>query len=434
MSSRWRRRLLSQLPLLLLTLGSVYALASWNWCGPWDERAPSLLAQVRAQGPLRAGAARVPLKPPYPVEVAGYGLPFPEAKGAVLAPQARAVVLAVGDVKVGLVSLELMLVPDALVARVRQRAEDLGLQGVAVVATHTHSSLGGYDARWVPQLMGTGHFREEVLDAVVAGASEALHQAASRLTGVSLEVGEASDPKLVRARSGGEAPDGHLTRAVLRGAQGPVAELLLFAAHPTLVARKQPVVDPDWPGRLSQLREERGGVTLVLQGASGNVSVIADEGVGEEKLAAYARAVSLLAERATPQGSASPVLGFARVDVALPRPDASRLVPALSRAAGDNLLCASSARTVEVGALKLGPLEWLLMPGEPTVGVGMGLVRRTGATGVLGLVDGYVGYVETPEQVRAGGGEARRQYFGAPLGERLGAGAERAAQAAGFTP
>jgi neutral ceramidase len=44
-----------------------------------------------------------------------------------------------------------------------------------------------------------------------------------------------------------------------------------------------------------------------------------------------------------------------------------------------------------------------------------------------------VGYVDTPERVEAREGEARRQYFSPSLLERLGAGAELAAEAAGFT-
>jgi neutral ceramidase len=433
MSPRWRRLLRSLLLLTLLTIGSAYALASWNWCGRWDERAPVVLEQARAEGPLRAGAAKVPLAPPYPVVVAGYSPPRSEAWQANPPPQARAVVLAAGNVKVGLVSLELLLVPEELVAAVRERAADLGLQGLVVVATHAHSSFGGYDARLVSQLAGTGRYRKSALEAAVAGASEALHQAAARLTDVTLEVGEAREPGLVRSRSGGEEPEGALTRAVLRGGAGPVAELLVFSAHPTLVPRRGTVVDPDWPGRLSLLREERGGVALVLQGAAGNVSVAFDEGEGMEKVGAYARAVAGLAERAVPAAAGSSRLGFARAEVALPRPDASRLVPSYSRAAGDNFLCASSSRTAEVGALVLGPLELLVLPGEPTVGAGVALARRTGATGVLGLADGYVGYVDTPERVTAGEGEARRQYFGPALLDRLGTGVEVAAQAAGFT-
>ncbi|MFY0573110.1 hypothetical protein ACN28S_00905 [Cystobacter fuscus] len=108
--------------------------------------------------------------------MAGYGLPLPEAARAGLAPRARAVVLAAGDMKVGLVSLELMLVPDALVAAVRERTASLGLGAVVVVATHTHSSFGGYDARLAAQLGGTGRFREASLKAAVEGASEALRR------------------------------------------------------------------------------------------------------------------------------------------------------------------------------------------------------------------------------------------------------------------
>ncbi|PTL76455.1 neutral/alkaline non-lysosomal ceramidase N-terminal domain-containing protein [Vitiosangium sp. GDMCC 1.1324] len=434
MSSRWRRLLRSLLPLALLTIGSAYALASWNWCGRWPERAPVVLGKVSAEGPLRAGAARVALAPPYPVVVAGYRPPRPEASQADPVPQARAVVLGAGDVKVGLVSLELLLVPDELVAAVRERTADLGLQDVVVVATHAHSSFGGYDPRMVSQIAGTGRFRKAALEAAVAGATEALRQAAARLTDVTLEVGEAKDSVLVRSRAGGEIPDGTLTRAVLRGAEGRVAELLVFAAHPTVVPRDRAFVDPDWPGRLSVLREEQGGVVMVLQGAGGNVSVSYGEGEGVVRALSFARAVSGLAERAVPAPVGSSRLAFTRVEVALPRPDSSRLVPAFSRAAGDNFLCASSSRTAEVGALMLGPLELVLMPGEPTVGSGAVLVRRTGASGVLGLADGYVGYVETPEKIQEGAGEAHRQYFGPTLLERLGAGAEMAARAAGFTP
>ncbi len=432
MASR-RRLLRTLLPLVLLNVGAAYALASWNWCGRWTESAPVLLAEARAEGPLRAGAAKVPLTPPYPVVVAGYPPPRPDASKGEPVPQARAVVLAAGDIKVGLVSLELLLVPDALVAAVRERVADLGLHGVVVLATHAHSSFGGYDARLMAQLAGTGRFREEALEAVVSGADTALREAAARLTEVTLEVGEAHEPGFVRSRSGGEAPEGTLTRALLRGAEGPVAELLLYAAHPTLVPRKRALVDSDWPGRLSQLREEQGGVALVVQESVGNVSVAFSEGEGVERVEAFARAVAGLADTAKPVVAEAPRLAFSRVEVALPRPDASRLVPSFSRAAGDNFICASSSRKAEVGALVLGPLELLLLPGEPTVGAGDALLERTGATGVLGLADGYVGYVELPERVTAGEGEARRQYFAPALLDRLGAGAEFAARAVGVT-
>jgi hypothetical protein len=108
-------------------------------------------------------------------------------------------------------------------------------------------------------------------------------------------------------------------------------------------------------------------------------------------------------------------------------------VPGFTRAAGNNLLCHSSPRVAEVTALALGPLEWLGVPGEPTTGAGAELARRTGATRVLGLTDGYLGYIETADLVKEGQGESRRQYFGPGLLERLGTAAELAAGTAGFS-
>ncbi|HYI01114.1 hypothetical protein [Hyalangium sp.] len=430
-----RRYLRSLLPFALLTAGAAYALASWNWCGRWEESAPVLRGQARAEGALRAGAAKVVLPPPFPVVVAGYPPPRPNASQADPPLHARAVILQAGETRVGLVSLELLSVTGPMVAQIRERASDLGLHGVLVFASHTHSSFGGYDGRLVAQLVGTGRYRESAVDTAVSAASEALHQAAAALADVTLEVGRAAEPGLVLTRSGGETPDGALTRVVLRGASSPVAELLLFAAHPTMVPRQREYVDPDYPGRLSELREAQGGVVLVLQGAVGNASVAFNEGQGVERATAFAQALSGLVDRASPMATPGPTrLAVARAEVALPRPDASRLVPVLTRAAGDNFLCHSAARVAEVSALALGPLELITLPGEPTTGAGQVLAGRTGATGVLGLSGDYLGYMETPELVAQGAGESRRQYYGSSLLERLGAAAQLAAEAAGFTP
>lgn len=432
MASR-RNFLRSLVPMALLTTGAAYAVASWNWCGRWEERAPVLLGQVHAEGPLRAGAAKVALTPPFPVVVAGYAPPRPEARQSDPPLHARAVVLSAGDVRVGLVSLEMLSAPASVVDGIRQRAADLGLQGVIVFATHTHSSFGGFDERLMAQLAGTGRFRPQAVEAAVSAGSEALHKAAANLTDVTLEVGDAREPGFVYTRTGGEIPDGDLSRVVLRGASGPVAEVMVFGAHPTLIPRERAFVDPDYPGRLSELHEAKGGVTLVLQGAAGNASVAYSEGQGVARSAAFAQALAGLAEKAELKPTPGPVrLAWARAEVTLPKPDATRLVPSFARNAGNNFLCQSAPHQTEVSALAVGPLELLMMPAEPTVGAGAVLRGRTGATHVLGLSDGYIGYVDTPDRVEGGSGESLRQYFGAVLLDKLGAGAQLASEAAGF--
>jgi hypothetical protein len=66
------------------------------------------------------------------------------------------------------------------------------------------------------------------------------------------------------------------------------------------------------------------------------------------------------------------------------------------------------------------------------VGASQVLIRRTGATRVLGLAEDYLGYVETPELVARATGESKRQYYGPRLLEDLGAAAQLAAETAGF--
>ena len=57
----------------------------------------------------------------------------------------------------GLVSVELLTLPASLVDAVRGAVAELGLAGCWVIATHAHSSLGGYDAGLVSRAGGHRH-------------------------------------------------------------------------------------------------------------------------------------------------------------------------------------------------------------------------------------------------------------------------------------
>src|SRR5262245_5192132 len=68
-----RRRLLVAGLALLFVMGGAYALASWDWCGPWAEAPAVMEASAVDHGPLRAGAARTSVTVPFPIVSAGYG-------------------------------------------------------------------------------------------------------------------------------------------------------------------------------------------------------------------------------------------------------------------------------------------------------------------------------------------------------------------------
>src|SRR5579871_1987208 len=413
MASRRRRGLHFWGPVVLLLIGGAYALASGNWCGEWTVTPPHLEASGWAQGPLRVGAARVPIHPPFPVVVAGYGgLGRPTAERAERPLEARALVLEAESVKVAWLELDVLTIPEHLVQRLRERVRGSGYGAVWVVASHTHSGMGGYDPRWLSELAGTGRFREDALAALIDAGSRALAAAEASPVPVTLAWGEQTFPERVASRDEGDAYDARFTRLVFLGVSGPVAELDVVASHPTLVPRTQPAVDPDYPGRVMDAAD--GGVRLLVQGAVGNASA-----PNTPTVDGYA-ALILDALSRTP---VSPVegapLGFARVRAALPKPDSSRLVPGFARKAGDNFLCASAPRSAEVDALRIGPVVLLSLPGEPTFDAALPLEGAAKATRLVSVANGYLGYVDTPAHLAAAHGEAKKQYFGPELLEVL---------------
>ncbi|MFL5321703.1 MAG: hypothetical protein ACJ790_18720, partial [Myxococcaceae bacterium] len=232
-------------------------------------------------------------------------------------------------------------------------------------------------------------------------------------------------PELVNDRSEGVKPKGDLVHVVFRelaaadaGTAGIAAQWILFGAHPTNVTRGTTELDADFPGFLSRSLEEKGsGPALFLQLAVGNASSVAD---GEHLTRAQNFADRL--EKGLSSVALSPVaeprLSFSRVEVPLPRVDAKRLVPGFFQRAGGNFLCRSAPADATVEGLQLGPLRMISIPGEVTEGAAEQFENASRGYPVS-LVNGYVGYVETPELVEKKLGESKRQYFDSTLLKKL---------------
>lgn len=418
-----RRKWLRGLGVVLLLLGVAWAWASVDRCGAWSPAPAALAGLGRAAGPLRVGAAVVAVSPAYPVTVGGYGPPRGTATSAVAPVSARALVLEAGGQPVALVAVDTLLVTAALADAVQA---DAGLP-VWLVATHTHSSLGGYDARLAVEVAALGAYRAQDEAAVADAAKAAVAQARARLAPVRFEVSTIEAQGLSVARSGPVAEQS-LTRVRFLGEAGPVAQWLVLSAHPTLVPRRGDALDPDWPGRLAAREEQDGGpVTLVMQGAGGNASV--DRATASTPQA-FAEAVGAALKTIPPtptQDSAE--LAWARVSVGLSHPDASRLAPWPLRAAAENVLCEEAETVAVVSALRLGNATFLFVPVEPSHAAGQVLAEQAGARRVVGLANGYLGYVEPEGVAREGGGESKKQYFDVGYLGRLSDAARLAGQA-----
>ncbi len=411
-SSRTYLGVLRYAAIAVALAAGVYGAGSLDWYrrGPGGDL--RLQRSESAEGALLAGAARVDVEPPLPAVVAGYPPQRSEATRILYPLRARALVLQVDRLRIGLVSVDLLTMPDSLAAEIRTAVEDLKLAELWVTATHSHSSVGGYDRGLLAQFAGTGRYRPGVRSAVRRAAADALERAVASLAPATLELGEGAFPQLVAPRSEGEAPDGRLTRLVFRSNVAPVAQLVIFAAHPTLLPRQLDALAPDYPGLFSSDQESNGGGTTVFfQGALGNVTAAA---VGDNPWKAPSEFADALS-RSLAQVHLSPVVspraGFSRVSVALPQGDASRVAPRWLRRFGDNFLCMVAPPRAEISAFQIGPLKLVSLPGEPTPGAGHVLEVESGAQRAIALTNGYIGYIETPELVRSGIGESKRQYF-----------------------
>ncbi len=430
------RRALSALAAVALAGAAAVALLSLPWRAERPFTPPSVTSVAAGNGPLQAGMAVRPLDLGPAPTIGGFPRWRWKAEGVRDPLGARALVLEEPGARVALVSVELLLIPDALDAAVRARVADLGLDALLLAATHTHSGPGGYWDSLAGRVGATGPYHPAAFARLVDDVVAALRAAAAARGPATLAVLRAHLEGLTRNRNGADA-DGRLVVVRLARPTGePVAELIGFSAHPTFLGKANRQVSGDWPGRL--LAAGARGPRLFFQGAIGDQSVrLPPTAVspGEAPHAAYARLLGDSIDALASEPAAwTPRLAVASATVTLPT-IAPGAVPGWLRPATRSLLGGLLPATARVTAVRLGPLLLLATPAEPVEAVGRAWREAAGPDAeLLSLAGGYVGYVETAARFDAGEGEARRSYYGPELAARLEAAVVAAARAADAAP
>jgi hypothetical protein len=338
----------------------------------------------------------------------------------------RALVLEEPGCRIALVSAEILLVPESLQAEIASQVADLGLSGLVLAATHTHAGPGGYVDGFFFERLAVGPYDPRVRDAIVRAVVTAIREAAGALGPARLATVRSAADDLARSRSGG-LEDAPLT--VLRLVQpdgAPLAELTVFAAHATLLGKRNRVISGDWPGRF--LQGGTHGPRIFFQGAIGDQST---EGPSSGSPRGFANVLSSRVD-ALPFGAPDPAphLAFAAAEVGLPANEIGG-APGVLRPAARNLAARAFPATARVEAIRLGPVLLVAVPGEPTSAVGAAW-RTTLPPGavVVSLANGYVGYVEEPARMAERVGETHLTYYGPSLAPTLGTALGAAADAA----
>lgn len=409
--------------------------------------AHSSLAEHRS---LEAGAAKRKVTPPVWVPYLtssgnGTNAPFSGVHDDLYA---RAIVFHHGPNAVALLAVDsigydnAILGPDRNFTRLlRERiAKQTGLKPDAVMlaASHTHSAPETLDVSPVRQSPRAAEWLERHLDDLVSTVVAAW----SNRQPVKLRYGKADVKDFARYRRivlkdgkisrHGPLPapaevavpwkvDDELTVLYCETLEGkPHSVLLNFTAHP-VIAMLLPEVSADYPGAATAAVERAvdGAVCLFTQGAAGNINspkvsgTFADVSAAGQQLG-RAALVEIDELKRQPPIEVDTIAVCSRVCRLDPRPCPSleeaqkqaaenptplhrRLVRLAEKLHVDRL-------DAEVQAMRIGPVQWVSLPGEPFVETGRAL-KECGATFVVGYANGYLGYFPIRRAYAEGGYE-----------------------------
>lgn len=245
-----------------------------------------------ASGPrLRAGVARVNLTPPVGIAHANWGAQtHARAAGVDLDLLGTALVLDDGDIQLALVDVEFCILTEAVARPIREAVVELtGIpyQNVRISYTHTHSGpslaptwthegdemIPSYVNSLPHRLAGAvWQAQRSLRSARVAGATGSSDINVNRR--LKLESG-----RVVCGRNWAGFADREVRLVRIDDdEQRPLAIIVNYGAHPTIMGPPNQLITPDYPGVARRVVEQSvpGALCLFLQGAAGNVHAVVD--------------------------------------------------------------------------------------------------------------------------------------------------------------
>lgn len=229
------------------------------------------LSALQAAEELQAGAATVDITPPVGYAMWGYAARKDQPSVGVRDPlRARALVLAIGDKRLAVVSLDLGRAPTRTsTALIRTRIKSAGIDTVFLVASHTHHGPVLELDDWPSKDKSYVRHLERKLGDAILSAAKALQPA---------RLGIASKQTKLNRNRQSKRDDAPVDRELLvlrvEDRDGKViAHAVNFAAHPTMRSFDERKFSADYPGVFADLIEkETQAPCLFLQGAAGDLS------------------------------------------------------------------------------------------------------------------------------------------------------------------
>ena len=251
---------------------------------------------------LRLGVGRADITPPLGTPLTGYPDPYNERCAETVRDplHVTAMWLAQGAQRFVLLNIDVAVIDDPYMQRMRDgvsEATGVAPDHVLVCATHSHSTPRTH-VTW-----GWGEPNADFIDRqMIPGAVEAARRAAAEPAPVRVGIGTCESAVGINRRALNDQHQAQLgqcawgltdpTMTVLRfeGAQGPVASLVHYGAHPTVFGKWSRAVSRDWPGvMIDRVEQISGAPALFINGALGDVAPRTSSGsaTGENEAALW---------------------------------------------------------------------------------------------------------------------------------------------------
>lgn len=325
----------------------------------------------------------------------------------------------------------MLTVPESLVREVKKKLSP-GAK-LFLCATHTHSAPDSQmlNERMTLSIPGIAKFDSKWLDWYSTRIAQTVTQSMRSIAPLHDAKVQFERVSLNRARRKLANP---MNLATL--VQFGDFRLLHYAAHATIHGDEQLQTSGDWPGSVVQNKFAH----MVLPGAIGDVSPASEGTNASAQLAHFAQTLR------SEFGSSIPThrqnlnlhqISWTEVPIALDPVIASpafsshfRVPEALARLAVNQF----APKEGVVSAIRIGKLAIVGIPGEPTSEIGVTIRevgRRMGFEFVLPVshVNGWIGYILTPEDLNRGGYEAALNFHGPQTSAKVISAATKALEA-----
>jgi hypothetical protein len=380
---------------------------------------------ANAQGKLMAGVGKADITPPLGTPLAGYGARAGKPSTGVHDPtEARALIIDNGIEKIAFVSVDHLGYDHAMVERVRSiasAATKIDPDRIFVMSSHTHAGGGAY-LEIFPIL--AGRYDPKIRALYEERAAEAIQRANRDLKPARIAIGAGEARGISRFRSkwppdGPVDPEVGVIRVDSAATGKPIAVLMNFAAHPTLLGARNFEFSADFVGfARSALEKMLGGEAMAIfaNGAQGTIAPHALQGNTEWEraenvgtiLAAEVFKVTLMIK---PQEAVEIKLARATFDIK-PQPPAG--FPAG--------VPFPPSYTTEVNAISFdNRVAFVTIPGELSSILNLQIKERGRLLGfektfLLGLTNDALGYIITEDEYRHKTYESTISLFGPNFG------------------